>query len=475
MEDSVMRLLLLPLLLVLAGPLPRSQAGKKTAKKPNIILIMADDLGWGEVGCYGQKKIKTPSIDALAKRGMRFTSHYSGNAVCAPSRCCLMTGKHPGHAYVRDNTATKPEGQQPLPEGTVTLARLLQMLGYTTGAMGKWGLGGPGSTGEPGLQGIDYFFGYLCQSKAHNHYAPYLWRNKEKVVLEGNDGTPKGKVHSHDLFEKEALQFITKNKEQPFFLFLPFTIPHVGLQISEEDLNEYKGLWDDPPYKGGKGYYPHPHPRAAYAAMVTRMDRTVGRIMDLLKKLDLDEDTLVIFTSDNGGTHEGVGGSDSIFFVSNGIWRGFKGSLFEGGLRVPFIAAWPGRIPAGRTTDLPCANWDLLPTLLEVAGGKAPKDTDGISILPTLLDKGAQKKHEYLYWEFPGYGGQQAVRWGDWKGIRQNMRKGNLEIMLFDLKKDPSETTNLAKAHPEIVARIEGMMRASHTPSKLYPIKVIDK
>lgn len=467
------RLLLVGLVLLTAAA--HVHAGPKAAKKPNIILIMADDLGWGEVGCYGQKKIKTPHIDALARNGMKFNSHYAGNAVCAPSRCSLMTGRHPGKAYVRSNTATEPEGQLPLPEGTVTLARLLQMLGYTTGAIGKWGLGGPESTGEPNRQGMDYFFGYLCQGKAHNHYAPYLWRNKEKVVLEGNDGGPTGKTHSHDLFEKETLEFITKNKEKPFFLFLPYTIPHLALQIPDEELKDYAGKWDDPPYKGGKGYFPHPTPRACYAAMVTRMDRTIDKITDLLKKLNLEEDTIVLFTSDNGGTHDGVGGSDSIFFFSNGSWRGFKGSLFEGGLRVPFIVSWPGRVPRGRETDLPCANWDIMPTLLEIAGGKQPKDTDGISFLPTLLDKGKQKKHDFLYWEFHGYGGQQAVRMGDWKGIRQNLHKGNLEIMLFDLKKDPSETTNIAKMHPDIVARIEHIMRDSHEPSKLYPIKVLDK
>ena len=466
-----MRRFVLALIAALALFTP-ARAGEP--KKPNIIYILADDLGYGELGCYGQKKIKTPNLDKMAAKGLRFTQHYAGNAVCAPSRCVLMTGLHSGHAQVRDNKAMKPDGQQPIAAETVTIARLLKAIGYVTGIIGKWGLGNPDTTGNPQQQGFDHFFGYYCQAHAHNHYPAHLWRNAEKVPLEGNPGTATGKQHSHDLFEKEALDFIRKNKEKPFFLYLPFTVPHVALQVPEDSLAEYKGQWDDPPYKGGKGYQVQPYPRAAYAAMVTRMDRSVGRILALLKELGLDEDTIVIFASDNGPTHDGVGGSDSIFFHSAGLLRGFKGSLFEGGVRIPMIAYWPRRIRPGRTSDLISGFQDVMPTLCEISGAKTPKDIDGISFLPTLLDKGEQKKHEFLYWEFPSYGGQQAVRLGDWKAIRQNMHKGNTQIQLFDLAKDIGETTNVASQHPEIVERMSRIMREQHVASKLFPFKAID-
>ena len=444
------------------------------AKKPNIIYILADDLGYGELGCYGQKKIRTPNLDRMAAQGLRFTQHYAGNAVCAPSRCVLMTGLHSGHAQIRNNRETKPDGQQPIAANTVTLARLLQRAGYATGMIGKWGLGMHDSTGDPHKQGFDHFFGYYCQRHAHNHYPTFLWRNAKKVPLEGNPGGATGKQHSHDLFEKEALEFIRKNKDGPFFLYLPFTIPHVALQVPDDSLAEYKGKWDDPPYLGKKGYQPHEHPRACYAAMVTRMDRTMGHILDLLRELNLDDDTIVIFSSDNGPTHDGVGGSDSIFFFSAGVLRGFKGSLFEGGVRVPMIVRWPGRCPAGRTTDLISGFQDVLPTLCELAGAKTPPGLDGISMAPTILGKGEQKKHDFLYWEFPGYGGQQAVRLGDWKGIRQNMHKGNLRLQLFDLSKDISESKDVAAQHPEVVQRILAIMRAQHAPSELFLFPAID-
>jgi arylsulfatase len=444
------------------------------ARKPNIIYILADDLGYGELGCYGQTKIKTPNLDKMAAKGLRFTQHYAGNAVCAPSRCVLMTGLHSGHAQIRNNTETKPDGQQPIAKDTVTIARILQNLGYATGLIGKWGLGNFDSTGDPQKQGFDHVFGYYCQRHAHNHYPTFLWRNAEKVPLEGNPGAATGKQHSHDLFEKEAFDFIRKNKNKPFFLYLPFTVPHVALQVPEDSLNEYKGQWDDPPYKGGKGYQPQPYPRAAYAAMVTRMDRTVGRILELLRDLGLDEDTIVMFSSDNGPTHDGAGGSDSIFFRSAGILRGFKGSLFEGGVREPFIVYWPRRIRPGRTSDLISGFQDVMPTLCDLVGAKTPQGIDGISFLPTLLDQGEQKKHEFLYWEFPGYGGQQALRMGDWKLLRQNLMKGNAPTQLFNLAKDIGETTDVAAAHPEIVERMTRILREQHTSSKLYPFKALD-
>jgi arylsulfatase len=445
------------------------------AKKPNIIYILADDLGYAELGCYGQEKIRTPHLDKMAAQGLRFTQHYSGNAVCAPSRCVLMTGLHSGHAYIRTNKEIKPDGQEPIPADTVTIARLLRGAGYATGMIGKWGLGMHDSTGAPHKQGFDHFFGYYCQRHAHNHYPTFLWRNAEKVPLEGNPGGATGKQHSHDLFETEALTFIRKNKDGPFFLYLPFTIPHVALQVPEDSLSEYKGKWDDPAYVGGKGYQPHAHPRAAYAAMVTRMDRTVGRILALLGELGLDENTIVMFSSDNGPT-QGAGGADSAFFRSAGRLRGFKGSLFEGGVRVPFIVRWPGKTRPGRTSDHISGFQDALPTLCEIAGAKTPTGLDGISLLPTILGKGEQRRHEFLYWEFPSSGGQQAVRLGDWKAIRQNLLKGkgSTDIQLFNLAKDIGETTDVAAQHPEIVARVRSIMREQHRPSKVFPFKVLD-
>ncbi len=449
--------------------------GAEQSRRPNVILILADDLGYAELGCYGQKKIRTPCLDRLAEQGQRFTQFYAGSPVCAPSRCVLMTGKHGGHAFIRNNTEVKPEGQQPLPAETATLARLLQAAGYATGMVGKWGLGPPGSTGDPLRQGFDFFFGYNCQRHAHNHYPKYLWKNEQRVPLEGNDAGPTGKHYTQDLFEQEALAFIKKHRERPFFLYLPFTIPHLALQVPEDSLAEYQGKWDDPPYKGGKGYIAHEQPRAAYAAMVTRMDRTVGRLVALLRELGIEDDTLILFSSDNGPTHGGVGGSDSIFFASAGRLRGFKGSVFEGGLRVPLIAYWRQRIRPGGTPDLPCASYDLLPTICALAGANPPQDSDGLSLVPTLLGQGEQKRHPYLYWEFFGYGGQQAVRLGDWKAVRVNMHKGNRQFQLFNLREDEGETRDLAEQHPDILRRIEAISAEVHTPSTLYPFKILDK
>lgn len=444
------------------------------ADRPNIVFILADDLGYAELGCYGQKIIRTPHLNQLAAEGMRFTRFYSGNAVCAPSRCVLMTGKHPGHAFIRSNSEVKPEGQTPIPADTVTVAELLKAKGYATAAIGKWGLGPMGSTGDPTKQGFDLFFGYNCQRHAHNHYPTWVWRNDQRVTLDGNDGGHTGKQHTHDLMEAEALRFLQENKGRPFFLYVPFTIPHLALQVPEDSLAEYKGKWDDPPYEGGRGYQPHPHPRAAYAAMVTRLDRSVGRILERLNTLGLDENTIVFFSSDNGPTHGGAGGSDSAFFESAGPLRGLKGSLYEGGIRVPFLARWPGRIAPGRVSDLAGGSQDILPTACELAGAAVPKDVDGISIVPTLLGKGEQKKHEYLYWEFPGYGGQQAIQMGDWKAVRQNLNKGRVVTELYNLGADLGEKQDVAAKHPEIVVRLEKQMRAARVPSKEFPMKALD-
>jgi len=476
----------------------RLPAAEPARRKPNVIYILADDLGYAELGCYGQKWIRTPCVDRLAAEGMRFTQHYSGSPVCAPSRCVLMTGKHTGHAYIRNNGKPRgPEfdrlrkqhgcefpGQHPLAASETTIAEILKAQGYATGAMGKWGLGQWGTSGDPTSQGFDLFYGYNCQVHAHNHYPRYLWRNQKKEPLPGNDRTLTGKTHSQDLFIREALAFIRANKGRPFFLYLPFIIPHLSIQVPEATLAEYKGKIPEADYKH-RGYLKHPFPRAGYAAMVTHMDRGVGEmvthmdrgvgeIMALLEELGLDDNTLVIFASDNGPTFNRLGGSDSEFFQSAGPFRGLKGSVYEGGIRVPMVARWPGRIRAGAVSDHVSAFWDILPTLCEVAGAPVPRDIDGISLLPTLLGTGQQKAHAHLYWEFPSYGGQQAVRLGDWKGVRQKMLRGPVKTELYDLRDDPGETTDLAAKHPDVVARIEAVMSQARVASTLFPFKALD-
>ncbi len=448
-------------------------AAAEPVRAPNIVLIMADDLGYEEVGAFGQKMIKTPALDKLAAGGMKLTRFYSGNAVCAPSRCALMTGKHMGHAAVRNNREAKPEGQHPIPAEEVTIASLLKDRGYATAAMGKWGLGMFGTTGDPLKHGFDLFVGYNCQRHAHSHYPTFYYRNEKRIPLPGNDGKI-GTEYTQDIFEKEAIAFIDANKEKPFFLYLPFTVPHVAVQVPEDSLEEYKGkLGDDPAYDGKKGYLPHPAPHAGYAAMVTRMDRSIGRIMDKLKALGLDKDTLVIFTSDNGPTHN-VGGADSTFFNSAGALRGLKGSLYEGGIRVPTIAYWPGRIKAGTTSAEQLYFPDILPTLCDVTGAVPPKNIDGISFWPTLSGQDNQVHHPFLYWEFFGYGGQQAVIAGNWKAIRQNLGKGVIKTELYDLAKDGSETTDVAAEHPEVLAKLEKIMKEQHTPNADFPLQAID-
>ena len=462
-------------------------------RPPNVVFIMADDLGYGEVGCYGQTKIRTPSIDRIAAEGIRFTQHYSGSPVCAPSRCALLTGLHMGHAYIRDNDEMNErgdvwhdpalEGQRPLPEGTYTLGTLFQNAGYVTGGMGKWGLGGPDSAGHPNRQGFDHWYGYLCQRVAHNYYPTHLWRNGEKDVLEGNDyfyphqRLPEdadltdpasyepyvGAVYSQDVIAEEARTFIRQHAQEPFFLYLPFTVPHASLQVPEDSLEEYADAFGETPYTGDQGYLPHPKPRAAYAAMVTRMDREIGRILDLLEELGLTRDTLVLFTSDNGPTFNG--GTDSEFFESAGGLRGLKTELYEGGIRVPLVARWPGSIPAGGVTDLPSAFWDFLPTFAELLEQPLPVPSDGVSLLPTLGGgRGTQGEHEYLYWEFQG---RQAVRMGNWKAYR-DATSGALE--LYDLDADPGETLEVSGSNPRIARRISEIMAEARTESELFPL-----
>ncbi len=483
------RLTTLFALLSLTAALPNHatplQASRNSARRPNIVFILADDLGYGELGSYGQKKIRTPNLDRMAAEGMRFTQFYAGSPVCAPSRSVLMSGQHGGHAFIRDNKEVQPEGQYPIPSSVVTIAELLKMRGYATGAFGKWGLGFVGSEGDPIRQGFDLFFGYNCQREAHNYYPDHLWRNDQKVTLEGNHRGLTGQQYSHDLIEAEALQFIRDNRDKPFFLYVPFTIPHLALQVPEDSLAEYAGRWDDPPYDGKTGYQPHEHPRAAYAAMITRMDRSVGRILALIKESGLDENTLVMFSSDNGPAFGEItrdfdflpgrlGGSDYVFFNSTASFRAYKGSVYEGGIRVPLIARWPGRIRAGSVSRLPAVFYDVLPTLCEIAGQNIPKDTDGISFAPTLTGRGRQHKHAFLFWDFGGYGGQQAVRLGRWKGVRRNLHRGNTTIELYDLARDISEKHNVAARHPDIVQRIAAIMQREHTPSALFPVRALD-
>jgi arylsulfatase len=451
-----------------------SATARRSASKarPNIVYILADDLGYAEVGCYGQKKIRTPNIDKLATEGMKFAQHYSGNPVCAPSRCTLMTGLHTGHAQIRGNKQVGGKegwnlgstigGQWPLKEGTVTVAKILKDAGYTTGAFGKWGLGRAGTTGDPNKQGFDRFYGYICQRQAHTFYPNHLWSDGQIQWIKENEGG-KEEIYSHDLIAEEALKFVKANKDRPFFLYVPFTIPHVALQVPEDSLAEYKDKWPDAPYDGKKGYIPHEYPRACYAGMVTRMDKDVGRILSLLEDLDLADNTLVIFTSDNGPTY--AGGADSEFFESAGPLRGLKGSVYEGGIRVPFIARWPGKIEPGSETDHPSAFWDFLPTACEIIGAKPPADIDGISYLPTLLGKSRkQKKHEVMYWEL---GRRQGIRMGDWKAVRN--KPGN-KVELYNLANDIGEQNDLADKEPEVLAKMTELLTTARTDSDVFPL-----
>ena len=437
------------------------------AKKPNIIFIMADDLGYAELGCYGQRKIKTPHIDRLAREGMRFTDYYTGSAVCAPARCTLMTGLHGGHAYVRSNMEVGGwetfRGQLPLPADTVTVAQRLKAQGYATGAFGKWGLGGVGSTGDPLDQGFDRFFGYNCQRHAHNLYPRFLISDREEVTLPGNTRSQTGETYAPQAIADELLEFMRAHKDEPFFAYYPTVIPHLALQAPQEEIDRYKGQWPETPYTGNS-YLPHPTPRSCYAAMISFLDKQVGRLMELLAEEGLDDNTIVFFTSDNGTTHLKAQ-VDYDFFESVGPLRGLKGSLYEGGIRVPMIVRWPGKIAAGAVSDLPAAHYDIFATLTDLVGTEPGVETDGISVLPTLLGKSsAQQRHEYLFWDFAGYGGQLAVRMGKWKGIKTGLQKDpDAPLELYDLAADIAEQHNVVAEHPEVAARIEKIMLAART------------
>ena len=435
-------------------------------RKPNIIYIMADDAGYGDFGCYGQKKFTTPNIDRIAAEGMRFTQHYSGSTVCAPTRCSLMTGMHTGHCYVRGNRSVKPIGQTPIPADTVTVAKLLKQAGYVTGAFGKWGLGFPGSEGDPIKQGFDEFFGYNCQSNAHTYYPTWLFHNEQKIALDG-------KTYSHNLIMAEALRFIRNNKDKPFFCYLPVTIPHASMHVPEEYAAPFRKKF--PQFEDKVGQYSGPevkNPIAAFAGMMVKMDEDVGRVMALLKELDIDDDTIVMFTSDNGPHKEG--GHDPVFFDSNGPFTGYKRSLTEGGIRAPLVIRWPGRVEAGSESDLISAHWDFLPTACTLAGITPPADVDGIDMMPTLLGKGDQISHTYLYWEFFEQGGKRAARAGKWKAIQRDLHTdANSPVLLYDLDTDIAETNNISADHPDIVARMNKIFNEAHEPSQHWQFKAL--
>jgi len=491
--------------MLLAVCLASGLLGAEPAKRPNIVFILADDLGYGDIGPFGQKIIRTPMLDRLAAEGMKFTQHYAGNAVCAPSRCVLLTGKHPGHAFVRDNKEIgdwySGEGQFPIPATETTLASVLKSAGYATGAFGKWGLGGVGSSGDPLKHGFDHFFGFNDQRQAHNYYPQYLVENDHRLPLPGNSNVVTkvggklpadadssspaayanftGHQYAPDGYTERALQFIRDHKDKPFFLYYPTVVPHLALQVPEDSLAEYKGKLDDKPYRGGNGYLPHQYPRAAYAAMITRLDRDIGRMLDLIQDFGLAENTIVIFTSDNGAVYP-LAGTDPEYFQSNGKLRGYKGGMYEGGIREPLIVRWKGHVPAGKTSELVTGFEDWFPTLLALAGvaDADQKNRDGISFAPTLLGQ-KQPERPFLYRESPGYGGQQMVRVGDWKLVKRNLlgtpQKPAAPITeLYNLATDPSEARNVAAAHSDIVVRLETIMRQQHTASKEFPFPLLD-
>lgn len=456
---------LVVVLLLAACDAPQPSDDGADARPPNIVLIVADDLGYGDLGAYGQQRIMTPRLDRMAEEGLRFTQFYAGSTVCAPSRSVLMEGRHTGRTYIRGNKEVQPYGQEPIPDSLVTMAEVLQEAGYSTGLVGKWGLGGPDTPGHPNNQGFDHFFGYLGQRHAHNYYPEFLFYNEERIDVPGNvlpeprrgDGAGEAieKVtYSHDLFADSALAFIDRNRNEPFFLFMALTIPHANNEAGDRGME----VPDYGPYADEDW----PEPSKGLAAMISRMDADVGRVMDRLQEHGIAENTLVLITSDNGPHAEG--GNDPHYFDSNGPLRGIKRDLYEGGIRVPTIAWWPGRVEAGSETDYAGYFPDLLPTFADLAGTAPPSDIDGLSIVPTLMDRpDEQEGHDYLYWEFYEGGMAQAVRMGSWKGVRPP--DGDVE--LYDLEEDLGETNDVAAEHPDVVARIKAVMEEAHRPSPI--------
>ena len=477
-------------------------AGSDAAEPPNIVFILADDLGYGELGSYGQERIRTPNLDGLANQGMRFLQHYSGAPVCAPARCTLMTGQHLGHAEIRSNRDSGNgriyPGQFPITEQIVTIAEVLKQAGYTTGAFGKWGLGPSNTTGSPIKQGFDRYFGYNCQRNAHSYYPPFLDDDeKERLInrypIPGHDRKPSGEVlaedyraenYAPDLILEEAVKFLDRNKDKRFFLYCPFVEPHVAMQPPQEWIDKYPAEWDEEHgvYRGENGYLPHPRPRAAYAAMISDLDEHVGTILKQLDKHGIADNTIVIFTSDNGPTHGSrnpefhVGGAACKFFNSNGGLNGYKGSCYEGGIRVPCIVRWPGKVKPGSENDFPSYFPDWFPTLTQVGGGALPVDQtlDGVSLVD-LLQGQPTRRSKPLIWNFTGYGGIVAVRDGDWKAIRTGLNRNQPDDWeLYNIRQDPAETNNLAATHLEIVQRLEQAFLADRTIEPDFPLQTYD-
>lgn len=458
-------------------------------KLPNIIYIYADDMGYGELGSYGQQKIKTPHLDRMAAEGMRFTQHYTGTPVCAPARCMLLTGKHGGHSYIRGNYElggfpdSAERGQLPLAEKEFTVAELLKQKGYATAVIGKWGLGMVHTEGSPLNQGFDYFYGYLDQKQAHNFYPTHLWENNNwdtlrqsfinvhkkldpKKATDQDFDYYKGLDYAPKKMTEKALSFINTNKAKPFFLYLPYTLPHVSLQVPDEWVNKYRGQFDEKPYYGQSGYAAAKYPLSAYAAMISYLDAQVGIVMKKIKDLGLDENTIIMFSSDNGATFNG--GVDAKFFNSVAGLRGLKMDVYEGGIRMPFIARWPGKISAGSRSSHISAQYDLLATIADITD-QLVDNTDGISFLPELTGKTrAQKKHRFLYFEYPEKGGQLAIRMGNWKGVKKDLRKNpGTPWELYDLQSDRNETHDIASKHPDILKQFDAIVKEQHRPSHI--------
>lgn len=454
-----MRLALLLCLLIL--PLSARPAGK-----PNIIYILLDDAGYGDLSCYGQKKFETPNIDRLATEGLKFTQHYAGSTVCAPTRSVLMSGLHTGHTASRGNKEVRPVGQHPIPANTFTIAEALKKAGYRTGAFGKWGLGNPGSEGDPIHQGFDRFFGYNCQRNAHTYYPTWLFDDLKKITLDG-------KTYSHDLIMAKSLEWIRQQKDKPFFAFFPVTIPHAAMHVPESYAKPFRAKFPEHENKIGRYGKNTPHasnPAAQFAGMMTALDEGVGQILALLKELELDKNTIVLLSSDNGPHKEG--GHMPDYFDSSGGLRGYKRDLYEGGIRCPLLARWPGTIKPGTTSDHISAHWDIFPTFCELAGTKAPAILDGISFVPTLLGN-PQRAHKYLYWEFFEGGGKRAVRVGKWKAVQNQINKNGPKapIEVYDLSTDRAEKTNVAKQHPEVIAQAHQIFEEAHTPSAIWQFR----
>jgi arylsulfatase A len=467
----------------------------QSTTKPNVIYIMADDLGYGELGCYGQTKIPTPNIDRLAKEGVKFTRFYAPSTVCAPTRCSLMTGLHQGHAPIRGNKEkggfgpNDPEGQMPLPAQVETIPEMLKKVGYRTGIIGKWGLGGPQPGETPMDHGFDEFYGYLCQRRAHNHYPSYLWRNHQPELLDNAtynahqkaSSVPSdlgewqklygGKDYAHEKFLKEGVSFIKRNQSNPYFLYFATTIPHAALQAPAEWVDKFPKEWDAKPYLGQQGYLPTPRPRATYAAMIAYLDHTVGELRKAVEDSGQANRTMIVFTSDNGATFNG--GVDTEFFRSNGILRGKKMSLYEGGFREPFVACYPGVIAPGSVVETPFAGFDTLATIAEMTGAKAPKN-DGLSYLSALVGKPTRAR-DHLYFEYPESSAWQAVIFGDWKVVRPDLKKKPELIEVYDLKSDPSETKNLAASRGDLIQRARAVWEKEHVPNKAFPLGLVDQ